>query len=361
MRKINVQKALVISVYLIVILGSFWLSMKEVRMMTSSISVEEYMQEENPTDIPEGAYKQDTGEQLQETEVYDQLQSYQVYYQNEFTKQLLPVIIEFSSIFITSSIIFWMFMHRLQKKERMHIAKDLTNLKEYQQLPDADPILKQAYLTIQKSYEQHFEDYKRLHSYLSHEQKNALALLQSHLELHEYERCKENIASLHQGIEDLLTISDSSKEDTLYPVDVVEICAKVCDDYHHQAKIIFEFEEEDCFIKAKERWIYRLVANLVDNAIKYGKGNPIEVSVWLDQEEVKVSVKDYGIGIDAKQQERIFWHHVRINDLNKDGYGIGLSLVRHVVNLSNGTIFVDSKPQEGTTITIAFPRYLNDS
>lgn len=354
MRRINMQKGCLIFIYFLIVLGFFWLSMNEVRTMTDTISVDDYVQNDNTSNIPEGSYRQDE-DNLKETSIYDELQNYKIYYENEFTKQLIPVIINFSIVFLISSTLFWIIMHRLQKKERLLIADDITSLKQYQELPDADPILKQAYQTIQKSYEQHFEDYKRLHSYLSHEQKNALALLQNNLQLHEYDRCQRNIESLHQGIEDILTLSDSLEDGTLYPVDVIEVCARVCDDYSRQAKIIFDFDDEECFIQAKERWIYRSVANLVDNAIKYGEGKPIKVSVHHIDNQVKISVKDDGIGIDPKQQAHIFKHHVRINELNKDGYGIGLSLVQHVIELSQGSIDVKSTLDQGTTITLAFP------
>lgn len=353
MRRINIQKILTITIYLFIILGYFWFSMREVQTMTDYISVDEYI-EYDTSNIPEGAQVQDPSE-TKDNNVYQQLQNYQVYYQSEFNKLLFPIIARFSLIFLSASIIFWIVMHKLQKKEKIIIAKDLSSLKQYQELPDADPILKQAYKTIQAAYEAHFEDYKRLHSYLSHEQKNDLALLQNNLELHEYERCFNNVKSLHQGIEDLLTISDSGEDSTLYPVDVTEQCAKVCDDYSSQAEINFIFDENECLIKAKERWVYRAIANLVDNAVKYGNSKSIEVSIKQENNQVIIKVKDQGIGIEPQQQERIFQHHVRINELNKDGYGIGLSLVKHVVELSEGSIFVESELNKGTTITLSFP------
>lgn len=356
MRRINIQKGVLILLYITIILGFFWFSMNEVHNMNNVISVDDYIQEVEV--IPENAEK-DAVNKVMDGDDYNLLYNYQDYYQNQFNQQLIFIVIKFSIVFLVASIIFWLLMHKLQKNEKLLIAADLKSLKQYQALPEADPILKQAYQTIQASYESHFEDFKRLHSYLSHEQKNELALLQNNLELHEYERCANNIRSLHQGIEDLLTISDSAQDSALYPVDAVEVCAKVCDDYRCKANINFIFDEDECLIKAKERWIHRAVANLVDNAIKYGEGKPIEVLVHQDNDEILISVKDEGIGIDKKQQELIFQHHVRINELKKDGYGIGLSLVRHVVDLSQGKISLISEKGKGSTITLHFPIYKN--
>lgn len=364
MRRITIQKGMLIAIYVVIILTCFWWSMNQVRNMTGTITVDDYVAQEEelnhvlPSDeiIPHD-YNQTPQKDtiiLQDHDVYKELNNYQLYYQTEFNRQLIPLILRFSIIFMISSGCFWIFMHKLQKKERILIAQDLTSLKQYQELPAADPILKQAYQTIQTAYEQHFEDYKRLHSYVSHEQKNALALLQSNLELQEYERCMNNVNALKESIEDVLTISDSSEDTITYPVDLTEICANVCDDYSRRATISFTFDEEECLINAKERWMYRCIANLVDNAVKYGNGQPIHVSVKKEQDQVLVIVQDHGIGIDPKKQEEIFQHHYRINELNQDGYGIGLSLVKHVLDLTQGTIQVESKLNAGTTITLSF-------
>lgn len=365
MRRITMQKGILVLCYACIILGCFWFSMNQVRHMPNNISVDDYVSETDlsESDAIEPNQIRQTEDEIntQQNEVYQELQNYQIFYQSEFSKQLFPVILQFSLIFIVSSILFWFLMSKLQKKEKILIAKDLTSLKQYQALPDADPILKQAYETIQASYEQHFEDYKRLHSYVSHEQKNALALLQNNLKLHEYERCEHNVDHLRESIEDLLTISDSNEHHALYPVDLTEICANVCDDYSKRASISFDFDEDECLVLAKERWMYRCIANLVDNAIKYGKGNPIRVEVRKKQDDVQVIVEDHGIGIDPKKQEEIFQHHYRINELNQDGYGIGLSLVKHVLTLAHGTIQIDSKLDEGTTIALSFHAINNEN
>lgn len=361
MSRINLQKVLLVFFYTITILGIFLFSMAEIYDTPADINVDGYMFTKDDEAIKE--WRENPDKELPPTidasprsdEIQRELQSYQKYYQEQFYQRLAWITLRFSIIFIVSSIIFWYFMKVLQKKERMRIAQDITSLKQYQELPQADPILKKAYQTIQASYEQHFEEYKRLHSYLSHEQKNALALLKNNLALQEYERCAHNVEDLSRGLEDLLTISDSENT-KLYPVDVTMICAKVCDDYHTQGKITYNFDEnEECNILAKERWLYCAVANLVDNAIKYGNQSPIEVNVKKITDHVAIEVMDHGIGIPKEQQAAIFNHQYRIQELKRDGYGIGLSLVQHVMNLCHGKAEVESNQETGTKFTLWFP------
>ena len=77
----------------------------------------------------------------------------------------------------------------------------------------------------------------------------------------------------------------------------------------------------------------------------------------MKHKSVIIIVKDHGIGISEEKQNQIFNHNYRINELNKDGYGIGLSLVSHVCDLCQGFVTVESKMQEGTTFYLSFPVY----
>lgn len=147
------------------------------------------------------------------------------------------------------------------------------------------------------------------------------------------------------------------------PVDVALVCAAVCDSYKTmQNTITFDFDEDaDTEIIAKERWVYRAIANLVSNAVKYGEGKPIEVKVENKKHNVIVSVKDHGIGISPEVQEKIFNHRYRINELNKDGYGIGLSLISHVCDLCGGFATVESQINAGSIFYLSFQQKAHQS
>ncbi|PNE23520.1 histidine kinase [Mesotoga sp. Brook.08.YT.4.2.5.1] len=106
--------------------------------------------------------------------------------------------------------------------------------------------------------------------------------------------------------------------------------------------------------------LFRVISNLISNAVKYSSvGNTIEVSSRENGSKVYVSVKDNGIGIKSEELPRIFERFYRASNARtsgSSGLGLGLSLVKHALNLINGTIDVRSRYMMGTTATIAFPK-----
>jgi len=105
--------------------------------------------------------------------------------------------------------------------------------------------------------------------------------------------------------------------------------------------------------------IAQVLINLMSNAAKYGaSGHWVGVAVRVAQDGVDVSVSDRGIGISSNDAEQIFEHFYRSTDpkvRKKKGTGIGLTIVRYIVEAHGGTIAVDSAPNLGSTFTITFP------
>lgn len=272
-------------------------------------------------------------------------------------KDIFIMVIIFFVVFIMASFLLWITLNRIHNKEIENIVKKLNTFDD-----GFDPYLVSksfgvAYENIKEKFQQNLEDYKKLNSYLSHEQKNAIAILRTNLEIDENKEYINLLDGITDSIDDILTISDLKSDDDMVLVDVSLVCAKVCDTYRRTYKNIdFDFDD-DTTILAKERWIYRAVSNLVHNAVKYGEGKPIRVSVKNRYNSVVIEVEDNGIGMDRKFIEKIFDNKYRINDLNKDGYGIGLSLVSHVCDLCNGIILVDSEVNRGSCFYLSFSEY----
>lgn len=103
------------------------------------------------------------------------------------------------------------------------------------------------------------------------------------------------------------------------------------------------------------------VRNLVDNAISYSDpGARVTVSVAAKDDVVTIAVLDQGIGIDAKDQERIFERFYRADPArarDTGGTGLGLSIVKHVALQHGGAVTVWSQPAVGSTFTLSLPEY----
>jgi len=105
--------------------------------------------------------------------------------------------------------------------------------------------------------------------------------------------------------------------------------------------------------------IEQIVSNLLSNAIKYGAGGPVSVTLSEDGPDfVTFSVSDCGIGIPAEDQERIFGRFEQGANptARRAGFGVGLWLVRSLVDVHNGEVGVSSIPEKGSTFTVRLPR-----
>jgi PAS domain S-box-containing protein len=100
------------------------------------------------------------------------------------------------------------------------------------------------------------------------------------------------------------------------------------------------------------------VTNVVENALKYGGGRPVDVWVEGDDAVARVGVRDRGIGIDPAGLERIFDPFARaVSERQFGGLGMGLFIVKQLVEAHGGRVRVDSSPGRGTTVILEVPRH----
>ena len=102
----------------------------------------------------------------------------------------------------------------------------------------------------------------------------------------------------------------------------------------------------------------QLLINLLDNAIKYTEEGTITVSLKEEENDLILSVKDTGIGIEKEYLSRIFERFYRVDkgrSRKQGGTGLGLSIVKHIVELYNGNIQVNSTLGVGTEFIITLP------
>ena len=144
-------------------------------------------------------------------------------------------------------------------------------------------------------------------------------------------------------------------------VDLAEVVSEVLQEME-PAFDVSRCELRLCCAKPERgRWdpmrLRQIVWNLISNAIKFGAGAPIEVTVMGDEHKVRFSVRDGGPGIPAHEHERVFKRFERAGTGEPHlGFGVGLWLVEQIVHALGGEVHLESDVGRGATFTVTLPR-----
>jgi two-component system sensor histidine kinase SenX3 len=212
---------------------------------------------------------------------------------------------------------------------------------------------------------------------LSHELKTPLGALSLLAETLEGEDDPEVVARLtarmgaearrfSRIVDDLLDLSriESGGTGTLAPVTLAAVIDEATEGFFETAdargvKLEVSPPDEGIQVLGNRRDLVSAVANLVDNAIKYSEpGGPVRLSAGSDGERAYISVRDEGIGIPKRDQERIFERFYRVDRARSrwtGGTGLGLAIVRHIAAYHGGDVSVQSAEGEGSTFVLSLP------
>jgi nitrogen fixation/metabolism regulation signal transduction histidine kinase len=159
------------------------------------------------------------------------------------------------------------------------------------------------------------------------------------------------MSNVATSFSDFATLPKTQLEKT----DIVESTKKVVE-FFEQNNISFETSDENIFIKLdKAQWI-RVMTNLIKNsiqAIPLNREPSIEVKISQSSKSVKIVVSDNGIGVSKKNREKIFEPKFTTKS---DGMGLGLGIVKNIINSHRGKISYKSKTKKGTDFTIYMPK-----
>ena len=212
---------------------------------------------------------------------------------------------------------------------------------------------------------------------VSHELKTPLTAISGYSELIENgmateENTRRFAGEIHKSATRLLTlindiirlaeldatdVSHSFENINLYQV--AETCVNMLQMNAEKHHVNISFAGEICSVFSTKEMMEELVYNLCDNAIRYNiEGGEVFVTVKNNMKGVILSVKDTGIGIPRKHQERIFERFYRVDksrSKSTGGTGLGLAIVKHIVAQSDAQMELASEPGKGTEIRIVFP------
>lgn len=111
-----------------------------------------------------------------------------------------------------------------------------------------------------------------------------------------------------------------------------------------------------CSIAADESELYEAIQNVVENAVRYAPQSPITMDIACDDSEVKVVVGDQGPGMEPHDVEHAFDRFYRGGARSGEGSGLGLAIAKRAIERAGGSIVIESRPAQGTRVTIALPR-----
>ena len=174
---------------------------------------------------------------------------------------------------------------------------------------------------------------------------------------------KNEATRLVSLINDIIRLSqlDEDSEPATESVDLYDVASEVIEVLTVSAakkQVELHLNGESCVMKGIRRYLYEIIYNLCDNAIRYNKdGGKVTVDLKNKDSNIILSVNDTGIGIPAEHQARIFERFYRVDKSHSKetgGTGLGLSIVKHAVAYHGGKVTLNSEVGKGTTITVEF-------
>ncbi len=272
----------------------------------------------------------------------------------------------FVSMGITKSIV----------KPITQLGQSLDNIDKFKSDEELKPLVN-ALLQQKKKQKMLDKQKKQFTANVSHELKTPLTSIAGYAELIETGMAKPEdikpfagvirkqalrLVNLSEDIIQLSQLEESDDEDMSFEsVNLYEIAQRCVEALNINAinkGVMLNLTGEECYIRGKAQLVEELVYNLCDNAIRYNKENGnVTVTVNPLEKGASVSVKDTGIGIPKKYQERIFERFFRVDKSRSKatgGTGLGLAIVKHITQLHDAKLEISSEEGKGTEIIVTF-------
>ncbi|MEO1923534.1 MAG: HAMP domain-containing sensor histidine kinase [Nautiliaceae bacterium] len=219
--------------------------------------------------------------------------------------------------------------------------------------------------TIAKQIELTFKKLKNFNSNVSHELKTPLAIIKSEIEvalMNENKECDKLLKNILEEInyinditEKLLFLTKNYQQSNFEKVDLEKLIFELYEKYSNKIEFTFDFGEDDYEITGDKTLLKIALGNIIENSIKYG-ADKINITLKKNKNKIILTLKDNGIGIPKEKLPFIFDEFYRVDEShNKSikGFGLGLSIVKNILNLHKAKVTV--KSEKGVEFIIEFP------
>ena len=190
------------------------------------------------------------------------------------------------------------------------------------------------------------------------------------IELNEEEKAtmtstiKKNVDNITQIVDEILQVADKESKSVYTKNDIVNCCQfihEMIEKYQSKASfgVTLDYSSnigKNFTIKTNEIALRRIVTHLLDNAVKFTEKGNIHISCELaaEQNAIRISVTDTGIGISEDKQEQIFERFYKVDSFSQ-GIGLGLSVSRMIAQKLGGNLILDSSYKEGSRFVVTIP------
>jgi signal transduction histidine kinase len=219
----------------------------------------------------------------------------------------------------------------------------------------------QTFNRMQERLRRFLEDRTEMLAAISHDLRAPLARLRLRAELvadgEQQRKMFDDLDSMNAMIESTLAFArDNARQERRTLVDLGVLVGDVCEDAGDSGEKVTYAGQRGIDVPCRPTHIRRAVANLIDNAVKYGES--ARVKIVHEADRVVIVVDDDGPGIPAEEQERVFWPFYRreaARDPAKAGVGLGLSIARTVAREHGGDVTLRNRDGGGLTALIELP------
>jgi signal transduction histidine kinase len=201
---------------------------------------------------------------------------------------------------------------------------------------------------------------------ISHELRTPVTRAKLQLEFMEEGDLRENLSDdineIDLLISDLIEAERLSTQHSaliLDDVDFADYIRMLSEQFqHYDGGLVMELPDTDRSMRLDKLRIRLLMANIVNNAIRHGRGQPVTIQVSFRDQDAVLQISDQGEGIAAEHLRHITEPFYRVDSArqrNTGGFGLGLYLCNLIVEAHGGKLQIDSQPEQGTRVSIHLP------